>query len=159
MTTTKDSASNEGKVAIVTGSSRGIGASIARRLASEGFTVIVNYAGRAADADAVVAAIRAGMDMIEICHSPELILRAYEALIAEAERSAAFRTLLLKRAQEAAKKRVRIVPSQIAKALTTKQYEALRAKVRAFHDKVRALAEESAPNSVGSALKPLVETA
>jgi hypothetical protein len=59
MTTTKDSASNEGKVAIVTGSSRGIGASIARRLASEGFTVIVNYAGRAADADAVVAAIRA----------------------------------------------------------------------------------------------------
>jgi beta-N-acetylhexosaminidase len=109
--------------------------------------------------EAVVAAIRAGMDMIEICHSPELILRAYEALIAEAERSAAFRTLLLKRAQEAAKKRVRIVPSQIAKALTTKQYEALRAKVRAFHDKVRALAEESAPNSVGSALKPLVETA
>jgi len=59
MTTTKDSALNEGKVAIVTGSSRGIGASIARRLASEGFTVIVNYAGRAADADAVVAAIRA----------------------------------------------------------------------------------------------------
>ena len=43
MTTTKGSASNEGKVAIVTGSSRGIGASIARRLASEGFTVIVNY--------------------------------------------------------------------------------------------------------------------
>src|SRR4029077_17146975 len=38
---------------------RGIGASIARRLASEGFTVIVNYAGRAAHADAVVAAIRA----------------------------------------------------------------------------------------------------
>src|ERR1700745_3067938 len=58
MTTTKDSALNEGKVAIVTGSSRGIGASIARRLASEGLTVIVNYAGRAADADAVVAAIR-----------------------------------------------------------------------------------------------------
>jgi 3-oxoacyl-[acyl-carrier protein] reductase len=50
MTTTKDSASNEGKIAIVTGSSRGIGASIARPLASEGFTVIVNYAGRAADA-------------------------------------------------------------------------------------------------------------
>ena len=31
---------------------------------------------------------------MEICHSPELILRAYEALIAEAERSAAFRKLL-----------------------------------------------------------------
>ena len=35
------------------------------------------------------------MDLLEICHSPELILRAYEALIAEAERSAAFRKLLL----------------------------------------------------------------
>ncbi len=33
--------------------------------------------------EAAVAAIRAGMDLLEICHSPELILRAYEALIAE----------------------------------------------------------------------------
>ena len=40
--------------------------------------------------EAAVAAIRAGMDLMEICHSPELILRAYEALIAEGERSAAF---------------------------------------------------------------------
>lgn len=51
--------SNEGKVAIVTRGSRGIGASIARRLASEGFTVIVNYACRVEDAKAVVADIRA----------------------------------------------------------------------------------------------------
>src|SRR6202789_3965075 len=99
--------------------------------------------------EAAVAAIRAGMDMIEICHSPELILRAYEALIAEAERSSAFRALLLKRAQEAAKKRARIVPAQAAKALTAKQYEALRAKIRAFHDKVLALTGDVAPDSAG----------
>lgn len=50
---------NEGKVAIVTGGSRGIGASIARRLASEGFAVVVNCVGRVAEAQGVVDEIRA----------------------------------------------------------------------------------------------------
>ncbi len=50
---------NESKVAIVTGSSRGIGAAIAKRLAFDGFAVIVNYAGHAADAENVVKEIRA----------------------------------------------------------------------------------------------------
>jgi 3-oxoacyl-[acyl-carrier protein] reductase len=48
-----------GKVAIVTGASRGIGASIAQRLARDGITVIVNYAGREADAHQVVEDIKA----------------------------------------------------------------------------------------------------
>jgi 3-oxoacyl-[acyl-carrier protein] reductase len=45
------------QVAIVTGSSRGIGAAIAQRLAKDGFAVVVNYAGNAAEADKVVASI------------------------------------------------------------------------------------------------------
>lgn len=49
----------EGKSALVTGASRGIGAAIALRLAAEGASVAVNYAGRADAAAAVVAQIEA----------------------------------------------------------------------------------------------------
>ncbi|PZM10204.1 SDR family oxidoreductase [Rhizobium tubonense] len=42
---------NTNKVAIVTGASRGIGAAIAERLASDGFTVVINYSGNAAPAE------------------------------------------------------------------------------------------------------------
>jgi 3-oxoacyl-[acyl-carrier protein] reductase len=46
-----------GKVAIVTGASRGIGAAIAERLAKDGFTVIINYSGDAAPAEALAHTI------------------------------------------------------------------------------------------------------
>lgn len=49
----------EGKVAIVTGSSRGIGRAVALRLARDGFAVVVNYAGNRAGADQTVGEIEA----------------------------------------------------------------------------------------------------
>ena len=47
------------KTAIITGASRGIGRTIAKRLAKDGFAVVINYAGNSAAADEAVAEIRA----------------------------------------------------------------------------------------------------
>jgi 3-oxoacyl-[acyl-carrier protein] reductase len=46
------------KIAIVTGASRGIGRAVAKRLAQDGFAMVVNYLSNASEAEEVVAEIK-----------------------------------------------------------------------------------------------------
>ena len=82
--------------------------------------------------EAAIAAIRAGMDLLEICHSPEPILRAWEALMAEGERSAAFSHLLMARAARMARARARLFAGGASRPLTAAQFEALRGRILRF---------------------------
>jgi beta-N-acetylhexosaminidase len=86
--------------------------------------------------EAVVATVRAGMDLMEICHSPELILRAYEALVAEGERSTAFREMVLMRAKRTARLRAKLFTRGTPKALSEKQFEALRVRILRFGEAI-----------------------
>src|SRR5437868_10426997 len=76
-----------GKVAVVTGASKGIGAGIAKEFAAEGASVIVNYASAKQDADRVVDEIskRGGKAIAiqgNVAKKPEV-----ERLFAEAEKA------------------------------------------------------------------------
>jgi beta-N-acetylhexosaminidase len=86
--------------------------------------------------EAAILAVRAGMHLIEVCHSPELILRAYESLLSEAERSTAFRKILLERAALAARLRGARFRQPVSSALSAAQLNVLRDKVHHFRENV-----------------------
>jgi beta-N-acetylhexosaminidase len=102
---------------------------------------------------AAIAAVRAGTDLLEICHSPELILRTYEALVSEGERSAAFRNALLARAEESSRKRTRLYAHGEARALSSKGFEKLRNDIAKFNEKVAGTLQ-AADNATPRAASP-----
>ncbi len=104
--------------------------------------------------EAAVAAIRAGSDLLEICHSPELILRSYDALVSEGERSAAFRKVLMATARDAARKRARLYARGGSPALNANRLEALRKNILEFNQAVTTItnaAADAAPRAASPA--------
>lgn len=100
--------------------------------------------------EAAVAAIRAGSDLVEICHSAELIVRSYEALISESERSAAFRKVLFAAARNSARKRARLYRGGVPPALSAKALDSLRSGIVNFNETVAGIlqaAEDAAPRA------------
>jgi beta-N-acetylhexosaminidase len=88
--------------------------------------------------EAAPLAIRAGIHLIEICRSPELILCAFESLLHHAERSAAFRKILLIRAAESRRLRTRRFIHPIGRQATPVQLTRLADEIRKFSATVEA---------------------
>ena len=107
--------------------------------------------------EAAVKALRAGMDTIEVCHSMELILRAYEALVREGEQSKAFCKLLVERARRMRTQRRRLFTKGVAPSLSPKQYEALRTRIVQFNEQVMQASTTTEAASPGERAE--VETA
>jgi beta-N-acetylhexosaminidase len=88
--------------------------------------------------EAAMKAVLAGTDVIEICKDPALILSAYEALLAEAERSAAFRRRVETAAQRVIEHKDRYLDAAMPRTVSAAQIEKLRAKVKQFSEDVTA---------------------
>jgi len=88
--------------------------------------------------EAAVRAVLAGMDLIEICRDPVLVIRAYEALLAEAERSAAFRRKIETAAERVVEHKNRYLDAAMPRPASAAQIEKLRERVKRFGEVVGA---------------------
>ena len=88
--------------------------------------------------EAAVRAIEAGSDLLEICKEPALIFRAYEAVLAEAERSAAFRALVRRAYVRVLLQKGRLLHPQLPRNATDAQLTRIRAEIFSFSAEIDA---------------------
>jgi beta-N-acetylhexosaminidase len=89
--------------------------------------------------EAAVGTVQAGADMYLVCHNEELVHRAYEAILKEAERSSRFRTKVETAGRRilAAKRRWPALTARMAAAPGEATVNRLRQKVWEFSEEVR----------------------
>lgn len=86
--------------------------------------------------EAAISAVSAGSDLIEICHSQELIFRAYEALLARAEQSSAFAKQIEARAKNIRTWQRKLLGKQKTSPLSEKGVQKLREDVQHFFQRI-----------------------
>ena len=82
--------------------------------------------------EAAVRAIGVGSDVVEVCRDPALVLRAYEAVLQEAERSPAYRTKVRAAARRVMTHKERWLDVQLPRDSTAAQHRKLRDDILAF---------------------------
>ena len=87
--------------------------------------------------DAAVKAVLAGTDLIEICRDPSLVLRAYEALLVEAEGSAAFRRRVDESCERVVEAKNRLLDAAMPRPVSAAQFDKLREAVKKFAGEVQ----------------------
>lgn len=90
--------------------------------------------------EASIAALLAGTDLLEVCRDPALILRAYESVLAEAERSPAFRARVRRTAARVEAHKHRLLSPLLPRNATETQFARLRADLRLFWTELDSLA-------------------
>lgn len=88
--------------------------------------------------EASVLAVAAGTDVIEVCKDPSLVLRAYEALLREAERSAVFRRRVDAAARKVAAHKRKYLVADVFRIPTEQAMNKLRGNIQKFSQEVTA---------------------
>lgn len=101
--------------------------------------------------EAAVETVQAGSDMYLVCHSEELVHRAYEAVLKEAERSRRFRTKVETAARRIlrAKQRWPALTKRMAAAPSEATVHRLRQQLWVFHEEVRLTTNALAATELG----------
>ena len=89
--------------------------------------------------EAAVRALLAGSDLLEVCKEPALVFRAYEAVLAEAERSAAFRAMVRRTAARVCAHKTRLLDVQLPRDPSAAQVSRLRGDLLLFSSELAAM--------------------
>jgi beta-N-acetylhexosaminidase len=101
--------------------------------------------------EAAVATVQAGSDMYLVCHNQELVVRAYEAILIEAQRSSRFRVKVEAAARRilAAKKRWPALSGRMAATPGEATVNRLRQKIWMFGEEVRLTTNAETEKTLG----------